>query len=65
MRGTIRVSLALATLACAQQAAAEPIARAQPVAGSVIARKSGEEVRVIDVSSWQFVDLRQDLVAGD
>ncbi len=65
MRGTIRVSLALAALACVQPAAAEPVARAQPVAGSVIARKSGEEVRFIDVSSWQFVDLRQDLVAGD
>ena len=65
MRGTVRVSLALAALACVQQAAAEPVPRAQPAAGSVIARKSGEEVRFIDVSSWQFVDLRQDLVAGD
>jgi tetratricopeptide (TPR) repeat protein len=65
MRGTVRVSLALAALACVQQAAAEPIARTQPAAGSVIARKSGEEVRFIDVSSWQVVDLRQDVVPGD
>lgn len=65
MRGTVRVSLALAALACMQQAAAEPVPRAQPAAGSVIARKSGEEVRFIDVSSWQVVDLRQDVVPGD
>jgi tetratricopeptide (TPR) repeat protein len=65
MRGTIRVSLALAALACVQQAAAEPVPRAQPAAGSVIARKSGEEVRFIEVSSWQVVDLRQDVVPGD
>src|SRR5918995_4028851 len=65
MRGTIRVSLALATFACAQQAAADPVPRTLPAAGSVIARKSGEEVRFIDVSSWQAVDLRQDVVAGD
>jgi tetratricopeptide (TPR) repeat protein len=64
MRGSIRISLALAALACVQ-AAAEPVPRAQPAAGSVIARKSGEEVRFIDVSSWQVVDLRQDVVAGD
>jgi tetratricopeptide (TPR) repeat protein len=41
------------------------VPRAQPAAGSVIARKSGEEVRFIDVSSWQVVDLRQDVVPGD
>jgi tetratricopeptide (TPR) repeat protein len=64
MRGSIRISLALAALACVQ-AAAEPVPRAQPAAGSVIARKSGEEVRFIDVSSWQVVDLRQDVVPGD
>jgi tetratricopeptide (TPR) repeat protein len=64
MRGSIRISLALAALACVQ-AAAEPVPRAQPAAGSVIARKSGEEVRFIDVSSWQAVDLRQDVVPGD
>jgi tetratricopeptide (TPR) repeat protein len=65
MRGTFRISLALAALLGALPAAAEPVARTQPVAGSVIARKSGEEVRFIDVSSWRIVDLRQDLVAGD
>ncbi|APG94239.1 exported protein, TonB-dependent receptor protein (plasmid) [Sinorhizobium americanum] len=44
---------------------AEPVQRHQPAAGSVIARKSGEEVRFVDVSNWRFVDLAQDLVPGD
>nr|WP_172716844.1 FecR domain-containing protein [Neorhizobium sp. T6_25] len=46
-------------------AAAEPVQRSGPAAGAVIARKVGEEVRFIDVSSWQFVDLKQDLLSGD
>ncbi|WP_405030032.1 FecR domain-containing protein [Neorhizobium sp. 2083] len=46
-------------------AAAEPVQRSGQAAGAVIARKAGEEVRFIDVSSWQFVDLKQDLVTGD
>ncbi|MBB4184543.1 tetratricopeptide (TPR) repeat protein [Sinorhizobium terangae] len=44
---------------------AEPLPRSAPVAGSVIARKSGEEVRFVDVSNWRVVDLAQDLLAGD
>lgn len=43
----------------------EPVERAAPAAGSVIARKSGEEVRFVDVSNWRFVDLAQDLLPGD
>ncbi|TNM62075.1 FecR domain-containing protein [Aliirhizobium smilacinae] len=43
----------------------EPVPRGGSVAGAVIARKTGEEVRFIDVSNWQFVDLKQDLVGGD
>ncbi|MDR6668998.1 FecR domain-containing protein [Rhizobium sp. 1399] len=45
--------------------AAEPLQRATPVAGSVIARKTGEEVRFVDVSNWRVVDLNQDLLDGD
>lgn len=44
---------------------AEPVPRSAPAAGSVIARKSGEEVRFVDVSSWQVVNLAQDLLPGD
>ncbi|MBY5346539.1 FecR domain-containing protein [Rhizobium leguminosarum] len=46
-------------------AAADPVQRAIPVAGSVIARKTGEEVRFIDVSNWRVVDINQDLLTGD
>lgn len=53
-------------LACGHSAAlGEPITRAAPAAGSVIARKTGEEVRFFDVSSWNHVDLNQDLLIGD
>ena len=44
---------------------AEPVARSAPAAGAVIARKAGEEVRFIDLSNWQVVDLKQDLLTGD
>ncbi|WP_349437733.1 FecR domain-containing protein [Pararhizobium sp. A13] len=46
-------------------AQADPLPRPLPAAGSVIARKSGEEVRFVDVSSWRYVDLQQDLLTGD
>lgn len=53
-------------LACGHSAAlGEPITRAAPAAGSVIARKTGEEVRFFDVSNWNHVDLNQDLLIGD
>ncbi|MBB3558910.1 tetratricopeptide (TPR) repeat protein [Rhizobium sp. BK512] len=45
--------------------AAEPVQRSTPVAGSVIARKTGEEVRFVDVTNWRVVDLNQDLLDGD
>jgi len=63
--GIIRSALAGAALGLALPAAAEPVARSLPAAGSVIARKSGEEVRFFDVSSWRHVDLAQDLLSGD
>jgi tetratricopeptide (TPR) repeat protein len=46
-------------------ATAEPVQRSGRAAGAVIARKAGEEVRFIEISNWQFVDLKQDLVTGD
>ncbi|MDF1633774.1 FecR domain-containing protein [Mycoplana sp. MJR14] len=53
-------------LACGHSAAlGEPVPRAAPAAGSVIARKTGEEVRFFDVSNWNHVDLNQDLLVGD
>ncbi|MCH4545860.1 FecR domain-containing protein [Rhizobium changzhiense] len=46
-------------------AMADPVPRSTPVAGSVISRKIGEEVRFIDVSNWRVVDINQDLLTGD
>ncbi|MCD7111449.1 FecR domain-containing protein [Rhizobium sp. DKSPLA3] len=39
--------------------------RAQSAAGSVIARKSGEEIRFVEKDGWSIVDLSQDVVNGD
>ncbi len=58
-------SLALTSFILALPVAAEPVQRPTPVAGSVIARKTGEEVRFVDVSNWRVVDLNQDLLDGD
>ncbi|MFP5078442.1 FecR domain-containing protein [Rhizobium sp. YIM 134829] len=55
----------LAALALIRPAAADPVARGEGRVGAVIARKSGEEIRFVDVSNWRVVDLRQDVVAGD
>ncbi|OCP02780.1 MULTISPECIES: FecR domain-containing protein [unclassified Ensifer] len=60
-----RVLFAAAAILCPGTVLADPLPRTPPVAGSVIARKSGEEVRFVDVSNWRFVDLAQDLLSGD
>ncbi|WP_287368744.1 FecR family protein, partial [Mesorhizobium sp.] len=65
MRGPVSFSLLLTALVGIQPAAADVVPRNQPAAGSVIARKSGEEVRFLEFASWQVVDLRQDVVPGD
>ncbi|KQV44491.1 MULTISPECIES: FecR domain-containing protein [unclassified Rhizobium] len=64
-RAPIRQLSALALLCLASTATAEPLPRNLPAAGSVIARKAGEEVRFVDVSNWRYVDLQQDLLTGD
>ncbi|MGO8113960.1 FecR domain-containing protein [Rhizobium leguminosarum] len=61
----VGVALALVVPGFSPPAAADPVQRATPVAGSVIARKTGEEVRFIDVSNWRVVDINQDLLTGD
>lgn len=58
-------SLALMSVLFALPVVAEPLQRPTPVAGSVISRKTGEEVRFVDVTSWRVVDLNQDLLDGD
>ncbi|PDT14248.1 TonB-dependent receptor [Rhizobium sp. J15] len=61
----VGVALAFAVPGFGLPAMADPVPRATPVAGSVIARKTGEEVRFIDVSDWRVVDINQDLLTGD
>lgn len=65
LRGYFAVSLILSAALGEQVAAADPVARPHPATGSVIAHKVGEEVRFVEVSDWRFVDLHQDVVAGD
>ncbi|ACE91783.1 putative exported protein, TonB-dependent receptor [Rhizobium etli CIAT 652] len=59
------MALAFAVPGFGLPAMADPVQRPTPVAGSVIARKTGEEVRFIDVSDWRVVDINQDLLTGD
>ncbi|MBY5553665.1 TonB-dependent receptor [Rhizobium leguminosarum] len=61
----VGMALAFAVPGFGLPAMADPVPRATPVAGSVIARKIGEEVRFIDVSNWRVVDINQDLLTGD
>ena len=65
MRSIVRGLAALAVLGCVLPAHADVVARNATPAGSVIARKTGEEVRFIDISDWRSVDIKQDLLAGD
>jgi tetratricopeptide (TPR) repeat protein len=65
MRGRRLAVAAAVVLGLAHAASAEPVPRNGSAAGSVIARKVGEEVRFIHVADWRGVDLDQDLLAGD
>ncbi|MEY9103201.1 FecR domain-containing protein [Sinorhizobium fredii] len=56
---------ALAVLASGLPSAAEVLPRAMSAEGSVISRKSGEEIRFIEVEGWRNVEVSQDLIAGD
>lgn len=62
---SVGVVYTLTALSLVVPARADPLPRSTPAAGSVIARKSGEEVRFVDVSGWRYVDLQQDLLSGD
>jgi len=68
----MRSSLLLALLAAAaalsgpaalaQQA---PVPRPTPVAGSIVAAKGGEELRLVRDADWRAALIRQDLIGGD
>ncbi|HWK68699.1 MAG TPA: FecR domain-containing protein [Rhizobiaceae bacterium] len=65
MRGFWAGVAVLAVVGCVVSANAEVLPRALPAAGSVIARKYGEEVRFIDLAGWRGVEIAQNLLAGD
>lgn len=65
MRLSFAILFSVFLLASAEPVRAQLLPRDFPAAGSVIARKSGEEVQFIDISGWRFVDLDQDLLGGD
>ena len=56
---------AVCVMAGSEPALSEVLARKATPAGSVIARKVGEEARFIEISDWRTVELHQDLLAGD
>ncbi|MCZ4094645.1 FecR domain-containing protein [Sinorhizobium psoraleae] len=56
---------AFAVLGSVLPSAAEVFPRASSPEGSVIARKSGEEIRFIEIDAWRTVEVNQDLLAGD
>lgn len=56
---------ALTVLGAMVPAAAEVLPRASTAEGAVVARKSGEEVRFIEIENWHGVEVNQDLLAGD
>jgi hypothetical protein len=57
--------LAAAALGLVTPSAADVLPRGSTPAGSVIARKTGEEARFIEIGNWRTVDIKQDLLAGD
>ena len=65
MRGLLAALAALALLGATAPVLADVVQRASTPAGSVIQRKSGEEVLFIDLPPWRSVDLNQDLLPGD
>ncbi len=65
MRSYLLGMVALCITAAGGSAVAQVLPRNTPPAGSVIARKAGEEVRFIEISDWRTVELSQDLLAGD
>ncbi|MEX0405989.1 TonB-dependent receptor [Aquibium sp. LZ166] len=56
---------AVCVMAGSEPALSEVLARKATPAGSIIARKVGEEARFIEISDWRTVELHQDLLAGD
>ena len=56
---------ALAIVGSFLPASADVFPRGSTVDGAVVDRKSGEEVRFVEIDNWRGVEVNQDLVAGD
>ncbi|WP_439614874.1 TonB-dependent receptor domain-containing protein [Shinella sp.] len=56
---------ALAIVGSFLPASAEVFPRGSVADGAVVDRKSGEEVRFVDIEAWRGVEVNQDLIAGD
>ena len=56
---------ALAIVAGFFPASAEVLPRGSTVDGAIVDRKSGEEVRFVEVDNWSGAEVNQDLLAGD
>ena len=56
---------ALAVLGEVLPVAADILPRHSPATASVIARKTGEEARFIDLDGWRSIDIAQELLVGD
>src|SRR5687767_15028907 len=65
MRRLFATLAAFALLGATAPAVADVVQRAAAPVGSVIQRKSGEEVFFIDLPPWRSVDVNQDLLPGD
>lgn len=65
MRTVLAGLASVALVGTALPAVADILPRAFDAAGSIIARKTGEEVQFIDLPNWRPVDLAQDLLVGD
>jgi tetratricopeptide (TPR) repeat protein len=63
--GIVAAMAASASLLFSGGLNAEPLPRTSSAAGSVIARKSGEEIRFVEKDGWSVVNLSQDVVNGD
>jgi tetratricopeptide (TPR) repeat protein len=62
---TVAVAATAAAVLAAPPARADPVPRPEPVAGSVVAVKVGEEINLVDTRDWRSAELRQNVLPGD
>ncbi|MCQ0986165.1 FecR domain-containing protein [Jiella marina] len=66
MKSTLcRFALLAISGVAATAVSAEPVPRAAPAAGTVIATRLGEEIELVEAPSWRGVEVLQDVKTGD